>query len=66
VDGARDLAYGMVPSVIEFAIAGLLWLTIVGIVLFVGTLVFGVIRQRISVRRLDSARRPRARCCWAG
>lgn len=37
----------LVLSVIGFAIEGLLWLAIIGIVLFVGTLIFGIIRQRI-------------------
>ena len=37
----------VVLSVIGFAFEGLLWLAIIGIVLFVGTLIFGIIRQRI-------------------
>lgn len=37
----------VVLSVVGFAIEGLLWLAIIGIVLFVGTLIFGIIRQRI-------------------
>lgn len=37
----------LVLSVVGFAIEGLLWLAIIGIVLFVGTLIFGIIRQRI-------------------
>lgn len=39
-------------SIVGFVFEGLLWLAIVGIVLFVGTLIFGVLRQR--------AKRPRA------
>jgi len=35
-----------VLSVVGFAIEGLLWLAIIGIVLFVGTVIFGIIRQR--------------------
>jgi len=36
----------VVLSIVGFAFEGLLWLAIVGIVLFVGTLIFGVLRQR--------------------
>ncbi len=36
----------VVLSVVGFAFQGLLWLGVIGIVLFVGTLVFGIIRQR--------------------
>lgn len=38
-----------VLSIVGFVFEGLLWLAIIGIVLFVGTLIFGLIRQ--SVRR---------------
>jgi len=38
-----------VLSIVGFVFEGLLWLAIIGIVLFVGTLIFGFIRQ--SVRR---------------
>lgn len=41
-----------VLSIVGFAIKGLLWLAIIGIVLFVGTLIVGFIRQ--SVRRSKS------------
>ncbi len=37
-------------AVVGFVFNGLLWLASVGIVLFVGTLVVGVIRQRIRQR----------------
>ena len=40
------LVVWVVLSVVGFAFEGLLWLAIIGIVLFVGTLVFGIIRQR--------------------
>jgi hypothetical protein len=40
-----------VLAVVGFAFQGLLWLAAVGIVLFVGTLVFGAIRQRARDRR---------------
>jgi len=33
-------------SVVGFAFQGLLWLAVIGIILFVGTLVFGAVRQR--------------------
>lgn len=42
----------VVLSIVGFAFEGLLWLAVIGIVLFVGTLIFGIIRQR--------ARRPKA------
>lgn len=35
-----------VLSIVGFAFEGLLWLAIIGIVLFVGTVIFGIIRQR--------------------
>lgn len=35
-----------VLTVVGFALEGLLWLGIIGIILIVGTLVFGLIRQR--------------------
>ncbi|WP_164861514.1 hypothetical protein [Microbacterium sp. CPCC 204701] len=35
-----------VLSVVGFAIEGLLWLAIIGIILFVGTLIFGFVRNR--------------------
>lgn len=40
------LVVWVVLSVVGFAFQGLLWLAIIGIVLFVGTLVFGFFRQR--------------------
>lgn len=36
----------LVLSVVGFAFEGLLWLAIIGIVLFVGTMIFGILRQR--------------------
>ena len=41
----------VVLSIVGFVFDGLMWLGIIGIVLFVGTLIFGILRQR--------ARRPR-------
>ncbi len=35
-----------VLSIVGFVFEGLLWLAIIGIVLFVGTLIFGLLRQR--------------------
>jgi len=35
-----------VLSIVGFAFQGLLWLAVIGIVLFVGTVAFGVVRQR--------------------
>lgn len=39
-----------VLSIVGFAFEGLLWLAIIGIVLFLGTLVFGFIRNRARGR----------------
>lgn len=35
----------VILSVVGFAFEGLLWLAIIGIVLFVGTIIFGAIRR---------------------
>ena len=35
-----------VLSVVGFAIKGLFWLAVIGIILFVGTVVFGLVRNR--------------------
>jgi hypothetical protein len=40
------LVVWVVLSIVGFVFNGLMWLGIIGIVLFVGTLVFGIIRQR--------------------
>ncbi|KJL43206.1 hypothetical protein RS82_01700 [Microbacterium trichothecenolyticum] len=40
----------VVLSIVGFVFDGLMWLGIIGIVLFVGTIIFGIIRQR--ARRL--------------
>ncbi|WP_186307498.1 hypothetical protein [Microbacterium sp. 1.5R] len=39
-----------VLSVVGFAIKGLLWLAVIGIILFVGTIIFGMIRNRARRR----------------
>lgn len=38
-------------AVVGFAIKGLLWLAIIGVILFVGTLVFGFVRRSVSKRK---------------
>lgn len=35
-----------VLSIVGFVFEGLLWLGVIGIVLFIGTLIFGIVRQR--------------------
>ena len=35
-----------IVAVVGFAIEGLLWIAIIGIILFIGTILFGVIRNR--------------------
>jgi hypothetical protein len=37
-------------AIVGIAIEGLLWLTAVGIVLFIGTIVFGLIRRKAGRR----------------
>jgi hypothetical protein len=37
-----------VLSIVGFAFEGLLWLAVIGIVLFVGTVIFGILRQRAA------------------
>jgi hypothetical protein len=44
------LAAWLILSVVGFAIKGLLWLGLIGVVLFVGTAAIGAIRRR-SLRR---------------
>lgn len=36
-----------VLAVVGFVFEGLLWLAVVGVILFLGTLIVGIIRQRI-------------------
>ena len=40
-----------VLSVVGFALQGLFWIGVIGIVLFLGTIVFGVVRQRTARAR---------------
>lgn len=37
-----------VLAIVGFAFHGLLWLAIIGIVLFVGTIAFGIVRGRVA------------------
>lgn len=37
----------VVLSIVGFVFEGLFWLGLIGIVLFVGTVIFGILRQRI-------------------
>lgn len=37
----------VVLSIVGFVFEGLFWLGLVGIVLFIGTIIFGILRQRI-------------------
>ncbi|WP_200935213.1 hypothetical protein [Leifsonia sp. Leaf336] len=38
-------------AVVGFAIQGLLWLAIIGIILFVGTLIFGIVRRNANRKK---------------
>ncbi|MCH7229589.1 DUF2207 domain-containing protein [Glycomyces sp. L485] len=39
-----------VLAIVGFALEGLLWLAVIAIVLFIGTIVFGFIRRRVGRR----------------
>jgi hypothetical protein len=41
----------LILAIVGFAIKGLLWLAIIGIVLFVGTAVIGAVRRRTGHRQ---------------
>ena len=47
------LAAWLIVSIIGFAMEGLIWLGIVGVVLFVGTAVIGAVRRK-ALRRPSS------------
>jgi len=47
------LAAWLILSVVGFAIEGLMWLGIVGVVLFVGTAIVGALRRK-TLRRTTS------------
>ncbi len=49
-----------VLSVVGFAIEGLFWLAVIGIILFVGTVVFGLVRNRGRKGRQRPGARPPA------
>lgn len=40
-------------AIVGFALKGLLWLGIIGIVLFVGTVLLGIVRRRASKSAAD-------------
>ncbi|HEY0117205.1 MAG TPA: hypothetical protein VGC04_00320 [Cellulomonas sp.] len=40
-----------VLSIVGFVFQGLLWLALIGVVLFIGTLVFGLVRRRGAAAR---------------
>ncbi len=40
-----------VLSVVGFAIKGLIWLAVIGIILFIATLIIGLIRRSVTRRR---------------
>lgn len=44
------LVLWVILAIVGFSFQGLLWLAIIGIVLFVGTLTFGIIRRRAGRR----------------
>jgi hypothetical protein len=44
------LVVWIVLAIVGFALEGLMWLGIIGIVLVVGTIVFGILRQRSRSR----------------
>jgi len=45
------LALWVILSIVGFAIKGLLWLALIGIVLFVVTLIIGLVRRRTTRNR---------------
>jgi len=45
------LALWVILSIVGFAIKGLLWLALIGIVLFIVTLVIGLVRRSITKKR---------------
>jgi hypothetical protein len=42
----------VVLSIVGFVFDGLMWLGIIGVVLFVGTLIFGLLRQRARRQKM--------------
>lgn len=45
------LVVWLVLTIVGFAFEGLLWLAIIGIVLFVGTSILGIVRRRAHQRK---------------
>ena len=45
------LALWVILSIVGFAIKGLLWLALIGIVLFIVTLIIGLVRRRTTRNR---------------
>jgi uncharacterized membrane protein len=45
------LAAWLIVSIVGFAMKGLIWLGIIGVILFVGTAVIGAIRRKALRRR---------------
>lgn len=45
------LVLWLILTIVGFAINGLLWLAIIGIVLFLGTVAIGIVRRRATLRR---------------
>ena len=45
------LVLWLILAVVGFAIEGLMWLAIIGIILFVGTAAIGVVRRRKALHR---------------
>ncbi|MFG6403694.1 MULTISPECIES: hypothetical protein [unclassified Microbacterium] len=40
-----------VLTVVGFALEGLLWLGVIGIILFIGTVVFGLVRRNVGKKK---------------
>jgi len=38
-------------TVVGFAIEGLLWLGIIGIILFIGTVIFALVRRNVALKK---------------
>lgn len=45
------LALWVILSIVGFAIKGLLWLALIGIVLFIVTLIIGIVRRNVTRKR---------------
>lgn len=47
------LALWLILAVVGFAIKGLVWLAVIGIILFLATAIIGLLRRRTRSRRTD-------------